>query len=66
MAIESRDLSEEIMPRLQANKREHRIRMARLPIEEKVRILVRLQIIALQARPPKGPNDRRMVWQIQP
>ncbi len=66
MAIESRDLSEEIISRLQASKREHRIRMARLPIEEKVRILVQLQTIALQARPPRGPNDRRMVWQIPP
>lgn len=66
MAIEPRDLSEQIISRLQASKREHRIRMARLPIEEKVRILVQLQMIALQARPPKGPDDRRMVWQIRP
>lgn len=66
MAIESSDLSEEFISRLLASKREHRLRMARLPIEEKVCILVQLQTIALQARPPKGPNDRRMVWQIQP
>jgi len=64
MAIEPRDLSEQIISRLHASKREHRIRMARLPIEEKVRILVQLQMIALQARQPKGPNDRRTVWQI--
>jgi len=66
MAIEFRDPTERIILRLQASKREHRIRMALLPIEEKVRILVQLQTIALQARPAKGPNDRRMVWQIHP
>ena len=66
MAAEARDPSAQIISRLQSSKREHRIRMARLPIEEKVRILVQLQVIALQARPPKTPNDRRMVWQIQP
>ncbi len=66
MATDSSNPSAQIISRLQSSKREHRIRMAYLPIEEKVRILVQLQTIALQARPPKTPNDRRMVWQIRP
>jgi hypothetical protein len=37
---------------------------ARLPIEEKVRILVELQKIALTIRPKHGENDTRVVWQI--
>jgi hypothetical protein len=38
--------------------------LAMLPIEEKIRILVELQKIALTIRPAKGPNDPRMVWKI--
>lgn len=37
---------------------------ARLPIEEKVRILVELQKMALTVRPKQGSDDKRMVWQL--
>ena len=66
MATDSSNRSAQIISRLQSSKREHRIRLAQLPIEEKVRILVQLQTIALEARPPKTANDPRMVWQIRP
>lgn len=39
-------------------------RQAGLPIEEKVRILVELQKIALTVQPKKQQNDSRMVWRI--
>lgn len=42
----------------------HRDR-ARLPIEEKLRILVELQKIALTIRPKQGDGDRRFVWHIE-
>jgi len=38
--------------------------MAKLPIETKIRILVELQKIALTVRPKAGPDDARMVWEI--
>ena len=38
---------------------------ARLPIEEKIKILVKLQKIALTIRPPGAKNDRRMVWKLK-
>ena len=41
----------------------HRVQ-ARLPIEEKVKILVELQKMALTIRPKQGEDDKRMVWQI--
>jgi hypothetical protein len=37
---------------------------ARLPIEEKIRILVELQKIAISVQPAKGQTDRRMVWRL--
>jgi hypothetical protein len=37
---------------------------AKLPIEEKIKILIELQKMALTIRPKQNENDRRMVWQI--
>jgi hypothetical protein len=37
---------------------------ARLPIEEKVKILVELQKISLTIHPKRDETDRRMVWDI--
>jgi hypothetical protein len=37
---------------------------ARLPVEEKIRILVELQKIALSAQPRKQQADKRMVWRL--
>ena len=37
---------------------------ARLPIEEKVKILVELQKMSLLIRPKQGEADTRLVWQL--
>ena len=37
---------------------------ARLPIEQKIKILVELQKIVLETRPVKDPADNRKVWEI--
>jgi hypothetical protein len=47
------------------NKKARHQQQARLPIEEKVRILVELQKIALTIRPRKTEGDQRRVWQLQ-
>ncbi len=39
-------------------------RQAQLPIEEKIKILIELQKIALTIRPNRGGDDKRVVWQI--
>jgi hypothetical protein len=39
-------------------------KQACLPIQEKIRILVELQKISLTVKPKRGPDDRRMVWQL--
>ena len=41
----------------------HRSR-ARLPIEEKIKILIELQKLTLTMHPRKDENDLRMVWRI--
>ena len=41
----------------------HRVR-AQLPIEEKIKILIELQKIALTIRPKKSEEDNRMVWKL--
>jgi hypothetical protein len=38
--------------------------LAKLPVEEKIRILVKLQKIALTIKPVTGPDDTRTVWKI--
>ena len=38
---------------------------ARLPIEEKIKILVELQKIVLHTRPAIGLEDNRQLWDIE-
>ena len=45
-------------------KKKFHSQQARLPIEEKIKILVKLQKIALTIRPVKKTDDRRMVWKL--
>ena len=45
-------------------KEEYHLDQARLPIEEKVKILVELQKISLTIRPKQNETDKRLVWQI--
>lgn len=40
-------------------------RQARLPVEEKVKILIKLQKIALTLRPYLGEDDSRMIWSLK-
>jgi len=46
-------------------KKEFHQKQALLPIEEKVRILIELQKIALTIRPRVEPDDKRMIWEIR-
>jgi hypothetical protein len=45
-------------------KAEFHRRQAQLPIEEKIKILVELQKIALTIRPNQGEDDLRRVWEL--
>jgi arginyl-tRNA synthetase len=45
-------------------KKEFHQEQAQLPIEEKIRILIELQKIALTIRPKRDENDTRAVWRI--
>jgi hypothetical protein len=45
-------------------KEEFHLAQAHLPIEEKVRILIELQKMALTIRPKQNEADKRLVWQI--
>jgi hypothetical protein len=47
------------------HKEEFHQSQAGLPIEEKIRILVELQKVALTIRPRLDENDYRAVWQLQ-
>lgn len=65
MAIDGRDrfetariLAAEAFRRKEASHHD----WARLPIEEKLDTLVRLQELTLALHPPAGPNDARRVW----
>jgi hypothetical protein len=55
----------DIVKRIFKNKEEFHRQQARLPIEEKIQILVELQKIALTLRPNRGPGDTRVVWQLK-
>lgn len=46
-------------------KRKFHREQARIPIEDKIKILIKLQEIALTIKPVCGPDDHRMVWQIE-
>jgi hypothetical protein len=56
--------SEDLAGRIFRQKENFHRAQARLPVEEKMLILIELQKIALSIRPRKQPNDRRVVWQI--
>jgi hypothetical protein len=45
-------------------KEEYHLDQARLPIEEKIKILIELQKISLTIRPKRNETDKRLVWQI--
>jgi 16S rRNA C1402 N4-methylase RsmH len=45
-------------------KEEYHQDQARLPIEEKIKILIELQKISLTIRPKQDETDKRLVWQI--
>jgi hypothetical protein len=45
-------------------KEEYHRAQARLPIEEKLKILIELQKISLTIRPKQNETDKRLVWQI--
>jgi hypothetical protein len=45
-------------------KEEYHLDQARLPIEEKIKILIELQKISLTIRPKRNEADKRLVWQI--
>ncbi|MDD5672838.1 MAG: hypothetical protein PHC61_01625 [Chitinivibrionales bacterium] len=53
-----------IVQKIFRKKVEYHLDQARLPIEEKVKILIELQKIALTIRPKQNENDKRLVWQI--
>ena len=46
------------------NKSSFHLKLARLPIEEKIKILVELQKIVLNIRSHDKENDTRRVWEI--
>jgi hypothetical protein len=56
--------NKEIVRTIFRQKEEYHRAQARLPIEEKVKILIELQKIALTIRPPQSEDDKRVVWQI--
>jgi hypothetical protein len=45
-------------------KEEYHRAQARLPIEDKVKILIELQKMSLTIRPKQNETDKRLVWQI--
>lgn len=45
-------------------KEKYHLAQARLPIEEKVKILIELQKISLTIRPKQNEADKRLIWQI--
>ncbi|MBN2442307.1 MAG: hypothetical protein JXJ04_13215 [Spirochaetales bacterium] len=46
------------------NKKAYHRKLAELPIEEKIKILIELQKIVLNVRSPISENDTRRVWKI--
>ncbi len=53
-----------IVQKIFNQKRKFHLRQARLPVEEKIKILVELQKISLAIHPKKSRRDKRVVWQI--
>jgi hypothetical protein len=67
MAKNSEDMYQyhaDIVKRIFENKEKFHRQQARLPIEEKIQILIELQKISLTLRPNRGPDDTRVVWQL--
>ncbi len=56
--------NKEIVENIFRQKEEYHRAQARLPIEEKVKILVELQKMSLTIRPKQGEADNRIVWRI--
>jgi len=56
--------NKEIVKTIFEKKKEFHYQQAYLPIEEKIKILVKLQEISLTLRPQKGKDDRRIVWKL--
>jgi hypothetical protein len=56
--------NKKIIRKIFRQKEEFHKSRARLPIEEKIKMLIELQKIALTVRPKRDENDKRMVWQI--
>jgi hypothetical protein len=60
----SRPFDKNMVQEIFRKKEEYHRAQARLPIEEKVRILVELQKISLKIRPPEAETDKRLVWRL--
>ena len=56
--------NKDVVQNIFRQKEEYHRAQARLPMEEKVRILVELQKMTLAIRPKQGEDDNRTVWQI--
>jgi len=56
----------DIVKQIFKNKENFHRQQARLPIEEKIKILVELQKISLTLQPNRGSGDTRVVWQLTP
>ncbi len=54
----------DITAKIFQDKKQQRLQKARLPIEEKVRILIQLQRIALMAAQSRGAKSPGFVWRI--
>ena len=55
---------QETVERIFESKRQFHRQQAQLPIEEKIRILVELQKIALNIRKTAGQGDQRRIWEL--
>lgn len=55
----------ELVSEIFRKKAEFHRQQARLPIEEKIKILIELQKIALTIRPKQGEDDLRRVWELE-
>ncbi|MBN2036172.1 MAG: hypothetical protein JW768_05465 [Chitinispirillaceae bacterium] len=56
--------NEDIVRNIFRKKEEFHRDRALLPIEEKIKILVKLQKISLTIRPKQGEEDTRTVWKL--
>jgi len=53
-----------IVQRIFENKKSFHQKRARMPIEEKIKILIELQKIVLETRQTVNPLDNRRVWRL--